>query len=47
VTPAVEEAGVESELDEVAETGDAATPMGLKRRASAATVRRPRTGGTP
>ena len=48
VTPAVEEAGLESELDEIAETGDAATPpMGLKRRASAAPARRPRTGGTP
>ena len=47
VAPVVEEAGLESELDEIAETPDAATPMGLKRRASAATVRRPRTGGTP
>ena len=46
VAPVVEEAGLESELDEIAETPDAATPMGLKRRASAATVRRPRTGGT-
>jgi small subunit ribosomal protein S2 len=47
VAPAVEEVGPESELDEIPETGDAATPMGLKRRASAATARRPRTGGTP
>jgi small subunit ribosomal protein S2 len=45
---AVEEAGLETELDEAPETPDGAVPpMGLKRRSATGTARRPRPGGTP
>jgi small subunit ribosomal protein S2 len=45
---AVEEGGLETELDEAPEPAEGATPpMGLKRRTNTTPARRPRPGGAP